>query len=250
MILEGEHEHVIEEENYFVSMTDMMVGLIFIFIIMLMYFALQFNQVTEKLTGADQTRTEILEQIQASLKADNIDVRIDTQNGILRLSDSILFASGSKDLSTRGQDSIGKLSAALMKVLPCYTEAPAGVRPASCAKSDHRIESVYIEGHTDTDAYSSGMLRDNLDLSVVRATNTYRALTDRAPSLLSLCAKKSEGACEPVLSASGYGERRPINTGSTPEAKSANRRIDLRIIMITPDSGQTVAEVDRALQQS
>ncbi len=33
-----------EEENYFVSMTDMMVGILFIFIIMLMMFALNFRQ--------------------------------------------------------------------------------------------------------------------------------------------------------------------------------------------------------------
>ena len=250
MILENDTEHVIEEENYFVSMTDMMVGLIFIFIIMLMYFALQFSQVTEQLTGADQTRTKILEQIQASLKADNIDVKIDTQNGILRLSDSILFASGSRDLSPRGQESIGKLSSALMKVLPCYTESPTGTRPGTCTETGHRIESLYIEGHTDSDAYSSNAGRTNLDLSVERATNTYRALATSAPPLLILCARKPGGACEPILSASGYGERRPIDTGSTPEAKSANRRIDLRIIMITPDSGQTVAEVRRAVNGS
>ena len=44
MILEEAQEIVAEEENYFVSMTDLMVGLVFVFIILLMYFALQFQE--------------------------------------------------------------------------------------------------------------------------------------------------------------------------------------------------------------
>lgn len=251
MILDDAHEHVIEEENYFVSMTDMMVGLIFIFIIMLMYFALQFQQVTEELAGANTTRTEILQQIQASLAAKGVTVTIDTQNGVLRLPDSILFDSGQAQLKPGGEDAVQKLAAALTEVLPCYTESTGIVaRRADCADTEHRIESVYIEGHTDTDAFAgSGALRDNWDLSVARATNTYRALVGNAEGLSSLCAQKEGRACEPVLSVSGYGEQRPIDSAGTPEAKSANRRIDLRIIMITPDAGQTAAVVDEALRR-
>ena len=61
-------EQPLEEESYFVSMTDMMVGLLFIFILMLMYFALQYQKTTEQLTNANQTRGEILVKIEKSLK--------------------------------------------------------------------------------------------------------------------------------------------------------------------------------------
>ena len=54
MILDEALEAEADEENYFVSMTDMMVGLVFIFIIMLMYFALQFQDITDHMTGADR----------------------------------------------------------------------------------------------------------------------------------------------------------------------------------------------------
>lgn len=247
MILDDEHEHAIEEENYFVSMTDMMVGLVFIFIILLMYYALQFRQVTEELTGADATRAAILAEIQASLDAKGVKVNIDTQNGVLRLPDSILFDSGNDQLKAEGQDSITKLSLALEEVLPCYTQTTTGTpRPSDCAATDHAIESVYIEGHTDRDGYSSGG-RDNWDLSVVRATNTYRALVSSRPGLSDLCASKG-GVCEPVLSVSGYGPQRPIDPGDSVEAKAKNRRIDLRIIMVAPDSGQTVGQVEQALR--
>jgi len=248
MILDDAHEHAVEEENYFVSMTDMMVGLVFIFIILVMYYALQFREVTEELTGADKTRAEILQQIQASLKSRDIDVTIDTQNGILRLPDSILFDSGQDTLKPDGKKNVAQLAMALDEVLPCYTEqAAATSRRADCPLNEHRIESVYIEGHTDRDPFSRGG-RDNWDLSAVRAINTYRAVADARPGLTGLCARKG-GECEPVLSVSGYGPQRPIDSGNSEAAKSRNRRIDLRIIMITPDSGETVRRAETALNR-
>lgn len=249
MIADESHEHAIEEENYFVSMTDMMVGLVFIFIILLMYYALQFRQVTDELTGADATRAEILTQIQASLEAKGVKVTIDTQNGVLRLPDEILFDSGADVLKAEGHEDVVSLADVLTEVLPCYTRrADSAVRPAHCEASEHEIESVYIEGHTDADNYSRGG-RDNWDLSVVRATNTYRALVGARPDLSGLCAIKGD-RCEPVLSVSGYGPQRPVDPGNSIEAKAKNRRIDLRIIMVTPDSGQTVRRVEQALQAS
>mgnify|MGYP001591332409 CR=1 FL=1 len=239
MILEEAQELVAEEENYFVSMTDLMVGLVFVFIILLMYFALQFQDITDELTGANTTRTDILEDIEKTLKAQGVPVVIDRENGILRLPDSILFDSGQSQLKPEGRVNVGYLAAALREVLPCHS---SGVEKSDkCQSSDHKIESVYIEGHTDSDRYAgkSG-LKDNWDLSVVRATNTFRALTDLEPDLLALCAGK-QARCEPILSVSGYGPQRPVpeTHGSEDQQKRQNRRIDLRLIMMTPDAGET-----------
>ena len=74
--------HTVEEdESYFISMTDLMVGLLFIFIIMLMVFALQYREAerknleaelvikktTARLVDADQVRDEILENLRQYL---------------------------------------------------------------------------------------------------------------------------------------------------------------------------------------
>ena len=238
MIFEEAQDQAVEEENYFVSMTDLMVGLVFVFIILLMYFALQFQEVTEELTGANQTRTEILEQLQETLKERGVEVVIDRENGILRLPDSILFDSAQSQLKPEGRTNVGYLADALRDVLPCYSQGIP--RSATCPESQHLIESVYIEGHTDSDRYGgSGALRDNWDLSVVRATNTFRALAEFEPDLVSLCAPKQE-RCEPILSVSGYGPQRPVpgSQGSDEASKQQNRRIDLRLIMMAPDSGE------------
>lgn len=239
-------ESIAEEENYFVSMTDMMVGLVFIFIIMLMYFVMQFRDVTDQLIGADKTRTEILKKLESTLKAEGVDVTVDTQDGVLRLPDAILFDKGQADLKSDGLTAVGHLANALEHVLPCYTDvtAPGAVRPSTCPRTGHRIESVYVEGHTDQDPLTgSGLIRDNWDLSTIRATNTYRELVKLEPTLATLCAKKPNGRCEPVLSVSGYGPQRPVDPGTTVEAMSRNRRIDLRLIMVTPDAGQTARAV-------
>ena len=238
-----------EEENYFVSMTDMMVGLVFIFIIMLMYYALQFRDVTDQLAGADQTRAQILQQLQKSLKEKGVTVDIDIQDGILRLPDAILFDRGHDELKPDGKAAVTHLAEALWSVLPCYSDLSKsdGYLKPRCPEIKHRIESFYIEGHTDIDRLSGNeRFKDNLDLSVNRATNTYRELITNNPNLEKLCATKG-AQCEPILSVSGYGDKRPAVVGDSDEAKRRNRRIDLRIIMIKPDSGETVRAVARRL---
>jgi chemotaxis protein MotB len=253
MISEELDEASVEEENYFVSMTDMMVGLVFIFIILLMFYVLQFRDVTEQLTGADQTRAKILRDIQQTLKAKGVAVTIDTQNGVLRLPDAILFDSARAELKPAGLVAVGHLSNALADVLPCYSDTlDLDIqRPSRCPTDNkHRIESLYIEGHTDRDGFYGGYgLVDNWDLSVKRATNTYRALIASQPELKQRCSQKPTVGCEPILSVSGYGDQRLIDSGLSLEAKARNRRIDLRLIMVTPDNGATAAVVKERLEQ-
>jgi flagellar motor protein MotB len=74
-------------------------------------------------------------------------------------------------------------------------------------------------------------MKDNLQLSTVRAANTYRMIVQKRGELLEF--KNARGF--PVLSVSGYGEFRPaVSDQSTEESKAKNRRIDLRIVMATP----------------
>ena len=80
--------------------------------------------------------------------------------------------------------------------------------------------NVLIEGHTDNLAYKgTGQVKDNWDLSVMRATSVVKALLkfgDIAPQR---------------ISASGRGEYFPIDAADTPEARAKNRRTE---IILTP----------------
>lgn len=243
MITDEVYEQAIEEENYFVSMTDMMVGLVFIFIIMLMYFALQFRDVTDQLTSANRTRAQILNALQKSLHDKGVEVSIDEQDGVLHLPDSILFDKGKSDLRDTGIQAAAQLASALIEVLPCYTTG-GGNRSHCMTKMPHFLEAIYIEGHTDIDPpRGTGCLQDNLALSACRSVNTFRELITARPELGELCTSGASGKCEKVLSVSGYGAERLIKTETGEEAQSHNRRIDLRLLMMTPDGGAAARAV-------
>lgn len=232
-----------EEESYFVSMSDMMVGLLFIFIILLLYFALQFRQTTETLTGASETRRQILEtlkrRLDQRLQPYNLTVRIDSEIGTLSLPNSILFDTGQFELRPDGQKAVDIVADELSAVLPCYTDRLPGA--SACAQrneSAHKIDAIFIEGHTDAERmHGLGVLRDNLDLSALRATNTFRRMVDSHPNLEKLV-NRAGGTPVPVLGVAGYGERRPLYnaTGTPQEINAQNRRIDLRFLMVTPQS--------------
>jgi len=72
-----------DADSYYVSMTDMMIGVVFIFIIMLAYFALQFRSTTAALTGAKDAQTTALLQVATALQPRTIAAEIDEKAHVL-----------------------------------------------------------------------------------------------------------------------------------------------------------------------
>lgn len=254
---ESAGSHAEEDENYFVSMTDMMVGILFIFIIMLMIFALNFQKQTDRtevltaqqkeqiekskelalqiadlqakidteinrINRADQARAVLLETIRARLESVGLKVTIDSDTGVLRLAeDAIRFAHNSAVIDDAAARNVDSLSKVLADVLPAYTVCFGG---AACASATgYVVETVFIEGHTDL----TGSDDRNWQLSTERAVNTYRRIVDRVPVLRSL--KNSDG--REILSVSGYAYTRPATSRIDEVGLKINRRIDLRFVM-------------------
>jgi chemotaxis protein MotB len=237
--------HHEEDEGYFVSMSDMLTGLLFVFIILLLYFALQFRQTTQELTGASQARKQLLEELQRRLKDKGLTVEIDPVTGVLRLPDEVLFESGSSALSQKGTAAVALVANAMAAVVPCYTEDHPRLTCPPEKKSPYRIDALFVEGHTDRQRFLRGGRDTNVDLSAQRAINTYLALIDRVngqPALDELQTLyrgigSQAATAVPILSVSGYGPKRPIPGHDTFNLQdlSKNRRIDLRFLMATPD---------------
>jgi chemotaxis protein MotB len=238
---QGEDE---EEESYFVSMTDMMVGLLFIFIIMLMYFALQLHNQKEALSDARDTRDEILNEIKREMGAS---VEISTQTGVVHIQGDTLFDKGSAELKPEGLANINRLAEVMALVLPCHVGIPGLTTPAGCQPGTHRIDAVFVEGHTDSDPMSGG--QDNRDLSVHRALTTFRKVIAIRSELGTALNRPAAEGGQPLLSVSGYGPDRPIASNATEVGKAKNRRIDIRFIMATPEA-PVVREIRRGLEQS
>lgn len=214
-------------ENYFISMTDLMVGLLLIFIVLLMFFALQFKETINEQETIRDARAGILSNVQKMMEEAGVTVLLDVEQGLVRLPESVLFESGQATLNERGRHAIEVLAARLQQALPCYTKGPA--RREACPEDSPMVDAILIEGHTDDVPVRFGRRwRDNLELSTFRATNTYRALLEASEENGNASLLDFKNAADvPVLSVSGYGEHRPISD----EEKAPNRRIDLRFLM-------------------
>lgn len=266
------HEAEEAEENYFVSMTDMMVGILFIFIIMLMVFALQFQEQTDtsetqieevlkrveevanqlkilrdeidtelaSLNQSQRERTELLNDLKDELKEVGLEVQIDPENGVLRLTDNaIRFDSDRSNLNAAAASNVAKLAQVLQRVLPRYVSSCDELEAPECigvSRSTSTIDTVFIEGHTDM----TGTDERNWALSTERAVSTYREITTVQPGLRHM---KNRGEKE-ILSVSGYSSTRPIpetkGEAETDDVRSdrlaGNRRIDMRFVMEVDNS--------------
>lgn len=257
-----------EGDNYFVSMTDMMVGVLFVFIIMLMVFALDFRTKTDVQDNAidvarevarkledlqkdvqaeistmdrsQETRRKLLATLKTELAADGMDVKIDEANGVLRLTeDAVRFDAGQSVLREQARLNVDKIALVLNRVIPAYVACRADIGPNSCRKQqDSSIETVFIEGHTDSTGVRGTDDRSNWQLSAERSVNTYREIVTAAPNLRSLRNTRNEE----IISVSGYASTRPIDPNENREAWAKNRRIDLRFVMEI-DSRQRLKQI-------
>ncbi|HWE73522.1 MAG TPA: OmpA family protein [Stellaceae bacterium] len=240
------HQNAGAAHDYFASMTDMMLGLVFIFIVILMVVAgdIRPPQVVEAaaaqpaapivsdLTEANLARRDLLRDIAKNLDG-ALPVTIDEENGTLQLGGDVLFPTASADPYPAALPKLRILAAALAKVLPCYAvSANIGAAPSCDNRHKARLDAVYIEGHTDATPIHTARFQSNWDLSAARASQTFAQLVAGSPSLAGL--KNDQAAM--LIGVSGYGEYRPVDTTGTPEGLRRNRRIELRFIMATPSA--------------
>ncbi|MDF2438727.1 MAG: hypothetical protein K0Q95_3103 [Bacteroidota bacterium] len=126
---------------------------------------------------------------------------ITQKNGKVYVSmdESLLFASGSTTVEAKGVEALKKVA----KVLEQNTDI-----------------NILIEGHTDdVPMVGKGDIKDNWDLSVMRATSIVKIIT------------KNSSVDPKRLTAAGRGEYFPIEAAKTAEARKKNRRTE---IILTP----------------
>ncbi len=170
---------------------------------------------------------------------------------MLRLTEkAIRFNTGAAELADDQLDKLTTIGETLADILPCYAVDPpvAWVTDGTCnAKVQGKLDSVFVEGHTDNVPVGStkwGRYHDNWELSALRAIYTYQRLI---PTRLALADMMNPNG-QPIFSVSGYGEGRPIlgHAYGEPTADVENRRIDLRFIMTPPSE----TEAEKALKEA
>ena len=199
------------------------------------------NPLEAYLSETIDRRRDILVELRERLRIEfpELQVVISPEQDALRFQGEGLFRSGSSRFEPRQRAIVETMGRLLDDILACYTLGERAKRGPGCDSGNALIEAVQIEGHTDSD----GSDVSNLRLSTDRANATLLVMLEEDRGILAHQNLRGQ----PVMSVSGYGEMRPIETNATPEGKAANRRIDLRIIMYAPSTVEEVAEVGRRL---
>jgi chemotaxis protein MotB len=132
-----------------------------------------------------------------NMNDEDINIKVDKGVVFIDISDKLLFKVGSYDVTDRASEVLGKVALVL--------------------KNQPEIEFM-VEGHTDNVPFKRGVLIDNWDLSVKRATSVVRILQTKY------------GLDPAKIAAAGRSEYLPVGSNDTVEGRGANRRTRIVIL--------------------
>lgn len=133
----------------------------------------------------------------SSNEAKDVDVKVLKGVVYISLADNMLYKSGSYEISPAAGETLSKIA----KII-----------------NDYKDYDVLIEGNTDNVPISKPNIRNNWDLSALRASSVVQALQNQY------------GVDGKRLTAGGRGEYNPLTTNATAEGKSKNRRTQIIIL--------------------
>ena len=139
-----------------------------------------------------------------------VDVQVLKGVVYISLADNMLYKSGSYEISDRAAETLSKIAKIIM---------------------DYKDYDVLIEGNTDNVPISRENIRNNWDLSCLRASSVVQALQNQY------------GVDPKRLTAGGRGEYNPLSDNNTEAGKLRNRRTQ---IIITPKLDQFMELIDKA----
>ena len=159
---------------------------------------LKITRLQDAITKKDSVTLALVTSLKSEVGIDDPDIEINVEKGVvyISLADKLLFKSGSYDVTTRANE-------ILMKVATVVNGKPD-------------FECM-VEGHTDTIPYKKGVLLDNWDLSVKRATAIVRAL-------------ENLGVSPERLIAAGRSQYVPLVPNTTATNRSTNRRTRILVL--------------------
>ncbi len=150
-----------EENIFWVTMADLLLGLAIIFITL---FVLAMTGFSQQNIQQQKVQMEVSKKITGELEKENIAVDVDKMTGDLKISDVELFELSSWELSDNGK----KL---LDKVAPIYINSIFADKELA-----EQIQYIIIQGHTDSQMFAGVNTKDeqflkNMDLSLKRANS-------------------------------------------------------------------------------
>ncbi|MCM1152469.1 MAG: OmpA family protein [Muribaculum sp.] len=171
------------------------------------------KQLVDAKSKSDSLNIALTNKLTRSLSNEELkDVDVKVLKGVvyISLADNMLFKSGSYEISDRAMETLSKIA----KIIKDYNDY-----------------DVLVEGNTDNVPISRTNIRNNWDLSALRASSVVQ------------CLQNKFGINPSRLSAAGRGEYNPISDNDTEVGKARNRRTE---IIITPKLDQFLDLIDQA----
>ena len=171
------------------------------------------KQLVEAKSKSDSLNLMLTNNLTRSLTRDELqEVDVQVLKGVVyvSLADNMLYRSGSYEVNDRAKTTLSKIA----KIL-----------------ADYREFEVLVEGNTDNVPISRPNIRNNWDLSALRASSVVQVL------------QRDFGIAPQRLSAAGRGEYNPVATNDTELGRQRNRRTQ---IIITPKLDQFLDLIDKA----
>lgn len=171
------------------------------------------KQLVDAKSKSDSLNMILTNNLTRSLSRDDLrDVDIKVLKGVvyISLADNMLFRSGSYEISDRAMEVLGKIA----KII-----------------KDYNSYDVLVEGNTDNVPISRTNIRNNWDLSALRASSVVQVLQNRF------------GVDPARLTAGGRGEYNPVADNTSDYGRQQNRRTE---IIITPQLDQFMELIDKA----
>lgn len=171
------------------------------------------KQLINSKNKSDSLNLVLTNNLTKSLSREELkDIDVQVQKGVvfISLSDNMLYRSGSYEISPAANDVLSKI-AKIIKDYPTY--------------------DVMVEGNTDNVPISRENIRNNWDLSALRASSVVQALQTK------------HGVDPKRMTAGGRGEYNTVATNATPEGRNKNRRTE---IIILPNLDQFMELIGQA----
>ena len=177
---------------------------------------LKITRMQDALTKKDSVTLALVTSLKRTVGISDPDIEINVEKGVVFISiaDKLLFKSGSYVVSDRAKEILGKVA----KVV-----------------NDKPEFECMVEGHTDNVPFTSnGVLLDNWDLSVKRATSIVRVLS------------KEHGVNPKRLIAAGRGEYVPLVENTSADNRMTNRRTR---IVVLPKIDQFYEMIEKEMKK-
>ena len=228
-------QHSVDEENpYWISFSDIMTGLLIIFILATLQLMLELSETKKEVDDAitellkiNAIRKEMLDEIKVDLSKNNIAVEVVENSTVVRIPDEQLYFRQSRyEIPDDKKYVVNEIGKVLFNALK---------------KNDRYklVDTIFIEGHTDS-VPAPRLPRGNWGLSADRAVAVWKYWRENeqyGEEIQNLGEEKELGKVKrkQLFSVSGYAEtRRIIIDDDTPARQKINRRIDIRFAMNPP----------------